>query len=115
MVLLVGPRQAGKTTLAKQVAQSYQQPVYLNYDQMRDREIIQQQAWLPSADLLILDELHKMPAWKNFLKGVYDTRPAHQHLLIIGSARLNVYDHVGDSLAGRYFTGIDYCHCPWQS
>jgi len=102
-VLLVGPRQAGKTTLAKQVAKFYRNPIYLNYDQIRDHEIIQNQAWLPTADLLILDELHKMPSWKNYLKGLFDTRPNTLHLLITGSARLNTYDQVGDSLAGRYF------------
>jgi predicted AAA+ superfamily ATPase len=44
-----------------------------------------------------------MPNWKNYLKGVYDTKPAHQKLLVTGSARLEIFNHVGDSLAGRYF------------
>jgi predicted AAA+ superfamily ATPase len=103
MVLLVGPRQAGKTTLAKQVATNYQKPLYLNYDQIKDRELLRQQSWLHDTDLLILDELHKMPDWKNYLKGLYDTRLAHQHILVTGSARLDIYDKMGDSLAGRYF------------
>ena len=51
MVLLVGPRQAGKTTLAKQVASEYQKTLYLNYDQVKDREIIKNQSWLPDTDL----------------------------------------------------------------
>ena len=103
MVILVGPRQAGKTWLAKHIAQHFSSPVYLNYDQLSDRQIIEAQNWLPSIDLLILDELHKMPGWKNYLKGLYDTKPDSMRILITGSARLDIFNHIGDSLAGRYF------------
>lgn len=103
MVLLVGPRQSGKTWLAKDIAKTFQHAVYLNYDQQIDKKIIHEQSWLDSTEFLILDELHKMKGWKNYLKGVYDTRPDHMRLLVTGSARLDVYDRLGDSLAGRYF------------
>lgn len=103
LVLLVGPRQAGKTWLTKDIASEFLNPIYLNYDQPQDKKIIQKQAWLDSTDLLVLDELHKMKGWKNFLKGVYDTKPASMKILVTGSARLDVYDRIGDSLAGRYF------------
>ncbi len=103
IVLLVGPRQAGKTWLAKDIAREFKNSVYLNYDQVLDREIILAQSWLPSIDLLIFDELHKMDGWKNYLKGVYDTKPASMRILVTGSARLDVYDQLGDSLVGRYF------------
>ncbi|MFH1643642.1 MAG: AAA family ATPase, partial [bacterium] len=43
MVLLVGPRQAGKTWLSKNVAKEFKNSVYLNYDQILDREIIEKQ------------------------------------------------------------------------
>ncbi|PIZ32940.1 MAG: hypothetical protein COY39_04125 [Alphaproteobacteria bacterium CG_4_10_14_0_8_um_filter_37_21] len=103
IVLLVGPRQSGKTWLAKDIASDFQNSVYLNYDQVKDREIINNQSWLEETDLLVLDELHKMPDWKNYLKGVFDTKPKEMRILVTGSARLDVYDKVGDSLAGRYF------------
>lgn len=103
MVFLVGPRQVGKTWLARDVAKGYKKPLYLNYDSLEDRRIMQQIGWLPETDLLILDELHKMPKWKNYLKGVYDTRPSHLHILVTGSARLETYRQAGDSLAGRFF------------
>ncbi|MFH1644104.1 MAG: ATP-binding protein, partial [bacterium] len=103
MVLLVGPRQAGKTWLSKNVAKEFKNSVYLNYDQILDREIIEKQTWLPDTDLLILDELHKMDGWKNYLKGVFDTKPEHMKILVTGSARLDIYNQLGDSLAGRYF------------
>ncbi len=103
MVFLAGPRQAGKTTLAKRIAQDFSSSTYLTYDHLEDRKIISEEAWHPSSELLILDEIHKMRKWKSFLKGVYDTKPPQQKILVTGSARLEIFNHVGDSLAGRYF------------
>lgn len=103
MVLLSGPRQAGKTTLAREVAKEFGSSVYLTYDHMEDRKMIREESWLPSVELIILDEIHKMPDWKNYLKGLYDTKGAHQKILVTGSARLEIFNQVGDSLAGRYF------------
>lgn len=103
IVFLVGPRQVGKTWLAKQIGQSYQKTVYLNYDSLADREIIKKEQWLEDTDLLILDELHKMKGWKNYLKGVYDTKPETLKILVTGSARMETFRQTGDSLAGRFF------------
>ena len=103
MVLLAGPRQAGKTTLSKDIAKEFTSSMYLTYDRLEDRKIILGESWLPSVELIILDEIHKMPEWKNYLKGIYDTKHAHQKILVTGSARLEVFTQVGDSLAGRYF------------
>ncbi len=104
IVLLVGPRQAGKTWLAREIiAKHFKRTLYLNYDFLEHKQIMLSQAWLPDLDLLILDELHKMPDFKNYLKGVFDTSPPGIRILVTGSARLDIYDQVGDSLAGRYF------------
>src|ERR1700722_3569610 len=96
IVLLVGPRQAGKTWLAKDIAKGFPHSLYLNYDQIQDREIMEAQSWLPTTDLLILDELHKMNGWKNYLKGIYDTKPSSMRILVTASARLDIYDQLGD-------------------
>lgn len=103
MVFLIGPRQVGKTYLALTLLKKYPKGVYLNYDNLEDRAIIAKAAWLPSTELLVLDELHKMPDWKNYLKGIFDTRPPHLKILVTGSARLDTFRSSGDSLAGRYF------------
>ncbi len=104
MVFLVGPRQVGKTFLAKNIGENFKKTTYLNYDSFEDREIIIKQQWPNDTDLLILDEIHKMKQWKNFLKGVYDTKEKNLKILVTGSARLEAFRQAGDSLAGRYFT-----------
>lgn len=102
MVFLTGPRQVGKTTLSRQlVAQRGGQ--YLNYDVPADRAMIVHQRWSPQVPLLVLDEVHKMPGWKAWLKGVYDGKPAQQQLLVTGSARMDTFRQSGESLAGRFF------------
>ena len=42
--------------------------------------------------------------WKNYIKGIFDTRPDHRNILVTGSARLQRINRSGDSLAGRCFS-----------
>jgi predicted AAA+ superfamily ATPase len=102
-VVLTGPRQVGKTTLSRQLMQSFVGAQYLNWDVLADRVVLQRQSWNPRAGLLVMDEIHKMPNWKAWLKGVSDGRLAGQALLVTGSARMDTFRQTGDSLAGRYF------------
>lgn len=104
IVFIVGPRQVGKTWLALEVGKRFDNTTYLNYDSFEDRQIIKDESWLQSTELLILDELHKMPEWKNYLKGLFDTKPKNLKILVTGSARLDMFRQTGDSLAGRFFT-----------
>ncbi len=103
LVVLTGPRQVGKTTLARQLMQGLAPAQYLNWDVLADRAVLQRQSWLPTGRLLVLDEIHKMPGWKAWLKGVVDGRPYGQALLVTGSARMETFRQSGESLAGRYF------------
>jgi hypothetical protein len=103
MVVLTGPRQVGKTTLARQLMQLFGNAQYLNWDVLPDRMVLQRQSWNPRAKLLVMDEIHKMRDWKGWLKGVVDGRSPGQALLVTGSARMETFRQGGDSLAGRYF------------
>lgn len=100
MVLLAGPRQAGKSTLGKSL---FSHNVHLNYDRPQDRATMREQSWQRDTDLVVFDELHKMPTWKRWLKGVYDAEGNNPRLLVTGSARLDTFRRGGDSLAGRFF------------
>jgi len=100
IVLLTGPRQCGKTTLAKQLYPSFD---YLNYDSAENRVALKKLSWDRSKQLIIFDELHKMKGWKRWLKGIYDTEGIPPEILVTGSARLDLHKKMGDSLAGRYF------------
>lgn len=102
LVILTGPRQVGKTTLARQLMAGAPGSVYLNWDVPADRAILQKQSWPASSPLLVMDEIHKMPHWKAWLKGVVDARPPGQALLVTGSARMETFRQSGESLAGRY-------------
>jgi uncharacterized protein len=101
IVLISGPRQVGKTTLAKSICRDSQS--YLSFDRAEDRKVIQTESWSRLKNLTVFDELHKMKNWKRWLKGIYDTDGVRPRILVTGSARFNVYRRTGDSLAGRHF------------
>jgi predicted AAA+ superfamily ATPase len=101
MVFLGGPRQCGKTTLAKAILKD-DRGLYLNWDRIPDQKAILNEAWTDQDSLIVLDEIHKYPKWKNLVKGYYDTSGEKHRFLVTGSARLDVYRRGGDSLLGRY-------------
>ena len=99
MVFVAGPRQVGKTTLAKSLPGGA--AGYLNWDVAEDRERILRRQ-LPPTALWIFDELHKYRGWRNYLKDVFDSQRPGRRILVTGSARLDFYRFGGDSLQGRY-------------
>jgi len=103
MVIVTGPRQVGKTWISKEIATKFQRSLYLNYDNDEHREIVDAVDWDADVDLLILDEIHRKTNWKQFVKGIYDTKPATMRILLTGSARLDVMQNIGESMAGRFF------------
>ena len=99
MVFVGGPRQVGKTTLARGLPGG--DKGYLNWDVPADRERILRRE-LPASGLLVFDEIHKYRQWRNYLKGLFDAKAANLKIVVTGSARLDLYRFGGDSLQGRY-------------
>src|SRR5689334_10826190 len=94
IILLSGPRQSGKTTLTKQLFAPFD---YLNFDSNEDREALHKKHWRRDVECVLFDELHKMPEWKRWLKGIYDTEGNRPRLIVTGSANLDTFRKVGDS------------------
>lgn len=104
MAFISGPRQVGKTFLAKQ---SLINPGnYFNWDTIAFKK-----SWIRSPlkaietiqpGPVVFDEIHKYPHWKNSLKGLYDQVGDEVPMIVTGSARLDLYKKGGDSLLGRY-------------
>jgi len=114
--VLIGPRQVGKTTIAKQVQESIGIPtVYATADSPvpLDSAWIETQWRLAVAEagteggpvLLILDEVQKVRGWSETLKFLWDNRPAKpaMRVLILGSSSLLMQEGLTESLAGRFF------------
>ncbi len=101
-LLVCGPRQVGKTTLAEQWL-SDKKGLYLNWDIPPDREkILKLFKQTISTHYIVLDEIHKYAKWKSWLKGLYDQGKKHLQVMVTGSARLDIFQRGGDSLLGRY-------------
>jgi hypothetical protein len=112
MAFVAGPRQVGKTTLARHLLAARRcQALYFNWDIDADRRAIVEDPaafFVPRLPLdvdrptVAFDEIHKYPRWKRFLKGFFDRHAGALATLVTGSGRLDVYQRGGDSLLGRY-------------
>lgn len=103
MVFVGGARQVGKTTFAvKIIGEKIGKFAYYNWDSRSDRKAIMKSDWPGDAQLIILDEIHKLRNWKRLVKGEYDKLKERYRFLVTGSARLDIYRRGGDSLQGRY-------------
>lgn len=102
MVFIGGPRQVGKTTLARDLIGENYNSQYYNWDKTAHRLKAIKGEWPAQAELIVLDEFHKHARWKSWIKGEYDVHHRKYKFLLTGSARLNIYRKGGDSLQGRY-------------
>ena len=102
MVFVAGPRQVGKTTVARHVLRAWKAGTYLAWDNREDRAVMRAARWPAGRALVVLDELHKWRGWKRWLKGEFDKHRERLRFLVTGSARLDVYRRGADSLQGRY-------------
>lgn len=115
--ILAGPRQAGKTTLALQVAEAVEVPTHYA---TADEPALQERGWISGqweigriraresgrrGALLVLDEVQKIPGWPEAIKRLWDEdgrRDVPLKVLLLGSAPLLLQRGLTESLAGRF-------------
>ena len=108
-VVLLGPRQVGKTTLAQKVAADWPGgAVYLDMERPADRRKLDDaDAYLRAqrGRLVVIDEIQRLPGLFEVLRGIIDERRASGnrfgHFLLLGSAALDLMQQSSESLAGR--------------
>ena len=107
-VVLLGPRQIGKTTLAREIAAETPDSVYLDLENPRDAARLAdpgQYLDLHAERLVILDEIQRMPDLFRVLRGQIDERRRHGRrsgqFLLLGSASDALLRQSSESLAGR--------------
>ncbi len=114
--VMIGPRQVGKTTIARQIQESIDVPtLYATADspvpldsgwlETQWRRAVSESATTGLPVLLILDELQKVRGWSETLKLLWDNRHSGPdiRLLILGSSALMMQEGLTESLAGRFF------------
>lgn len=107
-VVLVGPRQVGKTTLARQLLAEQPGTIYLDLEAAADlRRLSDPRAFFATTTgrLTILDEVHRLPTLFAELRGEIDERRRQGHrtgqFLLLGSASLDLIQSASETLAGR--------------
>jgi predicted AAA+ superfamily ATPase len=123
--VIIGPRQVGKTTVAREIASRWGGPVqYAAADEslppgpdwIRSQWELARRSAREAPSLLVLDEVQKVRGWSEAVKACWDEdRAAGRavHVLLLGSSALLVAAGVTESLAGRFF--LHRClHWSWS-
>jgi predicted AAA+ superfamily ATPase len=107
-VAIIGPRQVGKTTLARQIASARPGAVYLDLEAREDRDKLAEPVLFLrqyETSLVVLDEIHRVPELFSSLRGIIDEGRRSGHgrgrFLILGSASIDMLRQTSESLAGR--------------
>src|ERR1039458_1880575 len=105
VVALLGPRQCGKTTLARQ----FVPPDSLNYFDLEDPRSLARlsepdMALRPLKKLVVIDEIQRRPDLFPLLRVLADRSPLPARFLILGSASEDLLQQSSETLAGRLET-----------
>ena len=113
-VVLLGPRQVGKTTLAQELGKE-ESSIYLDLEWPEDRQKLENPGLFLGKHediLVILDEIHRVPEIFQPLRTIIDQgrrkNKGTGRFLLLGSASLELLNQSGESLAGR----VEYIDLP---
>lgn len=104
LLALVGPRQSGKTTLARKLFPSYK---YISLENLDDREFAatDPRGFLQDhGQYLILDEVQRVPELFPYLQGLVDATQDPAQYILTGSSQFLLLESITQSLAGRIIT-----------
>ena len=123
---LLGARQVGKTTLARQLAEAWtaktgEVVTRFDLELPGDRAALAANAeWLlgGASGLVIIDEIQRLPHLFEILRPLSDRRPSPARFLVLGSAAPALVKGVSESLAGRVqfipVSGLSLAECGWE-
>ena len=106
VVIIYGARQVGKTTLAKEIMESYQRPLYINADEITERLRLQNKGakelkdYFGNADIVVVDEAQRIQDIGLTAKLIHDTYPKIK-VLLTGSSSISLASKIKEPLTGR--------------
>jgi uncharacterized protein len=113
VLIIYGPRQVGKTTLAKSILDQHPDSLYLNCERpnvgelLRSGNLERMRSYIGNVRLVVFDEAQKIPKIGEILKLLIDTYPEIQYLAT-GSSSFNLISELSEPLTGRNVKFIMY-------
>ncbi len=104
VVAITGPRQCGKSTLAKHLAKNFPSSIYLDMERPSDQQKMENAEWFLSSQkgkLICIDEIQRAPELFPLMRSLVDEWGINGAFLVLGSASHELLMQTSESLAGR--------------
>ena len=101
---ITGPRQSGKSTLAKYILEDYKESLYLDLERPSDLQKLTNAEWFLEANrnkLICIDEIQRKPEIFPLIRSLVDAWNGNGHFLVLGSSSKDLQKQSSESLAGR--------------
>lgn len=101
---ILGPRQCGKTTLAKYIMQDFDNSIYLDLESLRDiRKLNDPETFFEdnSGKVICIDEIQRRPGLFPLLRSIVDRNKRNGQIILLGSASPDLLKQSSETLAGR--------------
>lgn len=101
---IIGPRQCGKSTLAKHILKQFKQSIYLDLERPSDIQKLEDAEWFLQSHrgkLICIDEIQRRPDLFPLLRSIVDEWNIPSCFIILGSASRDLLRQSSESLAGR--------------